>query len=264
MFSQLTQHIWCRPYQHKTDRPNIGWIGGREKALLFDAGNSGANAAMLREELMDAVLKMPDYVALSHWHWDHTFGASFWGVPVIAGRQTDAQLRKMANWRWDDASMAERISRGEDIVFCTEMIKLEYPDRSQIRVTGADIAFDGALSLDLGGGVVCHLIHAEGPHSSDSVICYVPCDRFVFLSDSDGKDLYDLPWEFDIHDPDSFRRATDALPYDWDKVDAYLELLEGLDFTHCINGHGDLMTREMLFDKFRKCRAQEAPEGILP
>lgn len=242
MFEQVSQHIFIRKYQHYTDRPNIGLIRGRRRALLFDAGNSEAHTLLLKQELEEAGLPMPDCVALSHWHWDHSFGAAFWGAGVIAGRETDAQLRKMARWQWDDDAMQRRIDAGEEIAFCSDMIKREYPDRSKIRVVGADIVFDGRLTLDL-GGVTCELIHARGPHSSDSVICYVPEDRFVLLGDSNCKDLYGLSWECDIEVEGSFTAATDALEYDPEKVRDYLQLLDGLDFTHCISGHSEVKTR---------------------
>lgn len=246
MFERLSEHIYCRPYQHETDRPNIGLIVGKRKSLLFDGGNSAEHVALLKKELKEQGLAEPDYVAQSHWHWDHSFGASFWKVPVLAGRETDAQLRKMTTWKWDDNSMEERVILGEDIVFCNEMIKREYPDRSQIRVTAADIIFDGTMTVDL-GGIVCHLIHVRGPHSSDSVICYIPSDRFVFLGDSNGKDLYGLPWHFDIDHEEDFVPTTMALPYDREKVKAYLDVLDTLNFTRCIGGHADPMTREDLY-----------------
>lgn len=243
MFERYSEHIWIRKYEHYTDRPNIGYIRGTNRALLYDAGNSGANVEQQRRELREAGLPLPDLVALSHWHWDHSFGAAWWGVPVIALGETDTQLRKMARWAWDDDSMDRRIEAGEEIVFCSEMIKREYPDRSKIRVVPADIVFDGRLIIDL-GGVTCALIHAGGPHSSDSVICHVPEDRFLFLGDSNCKDLYGLPWHFDIEHEEDFVPTTDALPYDRAKVDAFLSLLDTLDFTHCVSGHADPKTRE--------------------
>lgn len=243
MFRKVTDHIYIRKYQHYTDRPNIGYIRGERAALLFDAGNSGANVQLLKEELREAGLSMPDFVALSHWHWDHSFGAPYWDAPVIAGRETDEWLRKMAKWAWDDEAMAARVESREDIEFCSAMIRREYPDRSQIRVEPADLVFDGRLTVDL-GGVTCELIHCKGPHSSDSVLCYVPGDRFVFLGDSNCKDLYGLPWHFDIDHEEDFGPTTDALPYDREKVREFLALLDTLDFTHCISGHSDIKTKE--------------------
>ena len=246
MFQKVTDHIHIRPCEQYTDRPNIGCIRGSRYTLLFDAGNSGANVTQLQQELREAGLPLPDFVALSHWHWDHSFGASFWNVPVISGRETNDQLQKMTAWTWEDAAMDRRVREGEDIAFCSEMIKREYPDRSRIHVTGADLVFDGTLTLDL-GGVTCRLIHVRGPHSSDSVVCYVPEDRFLFLGDSNCKDLYGLPWHFDIEHEEDFVPTTDALPYDREKVDAYLALLDTLDFTHCVTGHAAPETRGSLY-----------------
>lgn len=250
MFQKISDHIHIFPYMHATDRPNIGLIRGAERALLFDAGNSALHAQLIKESLSANGLPMPDLVAVSHWHWDHSFAMHAWNVPVIAGRETNEQLQRMSQWKWDDESMLRRIERGEDIQFCSEMIKLEYPDRDKIRVCCADLVFDEHLTVDLGGGVVCELIHARGPHSSDSVICYVPSDRFVFLGDSNGKDLYGQPWSFDISDPGSFLRETQFLRYDPVLVTEYLALLEPLAFTHCIGGHGGCMTKEELFSSF--------------
>ena len=253
MFHKVTEHIYIRQYQHYTDRPNIGLICGSRGTLLYDAGNSEANVSMLKMELAEQGLPMPDYVVLSHWHWDHSFGAGFWNARILAGRETDDQLRRMQNWAWDDQSMADRISRGEDIAFCSEMIKREYPDRSRIQITGADLVFEGRLTVDL-GDVQCRLIHVEGPHSSDSVICYVPSDRFVFLGDSNCKDLYGMPWHFDIEHEEDFVPVTDALPYDREKTERYLELLENLDFSHCVSGHADPMTKGELFRSIRESK----------
>ena len=243
MFQRITEHIHMRKCQHYTDRPNIGYIRGERGVLLFDAGNSGANVEQLKMELRDAGLPLPDYLALSHWHWDHSYGAAFWGCPVIAGRETDAWLRRMSQWSWDEDSMAHRVETGEDIAFCCDMIRREYPDRTKIQVVPADLVFDGRLTIDL-GGVRAELIHCKGPHSSDSVLCYVPEDRFVFLGDSNCKDLYGLSWECDIEVEGSFTAATEALAYDPEKVRDYLALLETLDFTHCVSGHSDVKTRE--------------------
>ena len=251
MFQKITDHIQMRKCQHYTDRPNIGHIRGERGVLLFDAGNSGANVEQLKRELVEAGLDMPNFVALSHWHWDHSYGAAFWGCPILAGRETDQWLRKMAAWTWDDEAMAHRVETGEDIAFCCDMIRREYPDRSQIKVVPADIVFDGRLTIDL-GGVTAELIHCKGPHSSDSVLCYVPEDRFVFLGDSNCKDLYGLSWSCDIEVEGSFAAATEALAYDPEKVRDYLALLETLDFTHCASGHSEVKTREHQFASLRE------------
>lgn len=248
MFRKITDRIYYRPHDGYTDRPNIGLILGDKHTLLFDAGNSAANVASLRAELAVQGLPEPDFVAVSHWHWDHTFGMYAWGVPTIAGCLTNERLKIVQAWAWDDGSMKAREISGEDVEFCNKMIRREYPDRSQIRVTTADIVFEGRMTIDL-GGITCELIHAAGPHSEDSVICHVPSERFVFLGDSNGKNLYKYPWRCDEK---PFAEAVALIPYDWDRVDAYLELLGELDFTRCIGGHADDMSREALFSSYNR------------
>ena len=146
MFDKITDHIYIQPAEHYTDRPNVGLIMGKKYTLLFEAGNSAANTRQLKERLAEQNLPQPDFVAVSHWHWDHSFGMHAWDVPTIAGRKTNEQLVKVAGWAWDDEAMENRVKTGEDIVFCNEMIKREYPDSSEIKVVGADIVFDGGES----------------------------------------------------------------------------------------------------------------------
>ena len=115
MFRKVTDHIYIRKYQHYTDRPNIGYIRGERAALLFDAGNSGANVQLLKEELREAGLSMPDFVALSHWHWDHSFGAPYW---MPRSSQAGKRMNGCGKWqsgpgtmkRWLPGWKAGRIS----------------------------------------------------------------------------------------------------------------------------------------------------------
>jgi len=247
MFDKVTEHIYIHPAEHYTDRPNIGIIVGEKFSLLYDAGNSAKHVEKLKNELSEQGLPHPDFVLLSHWHWDHSFGAKFWNAPVIAGRKTDEQLQKVAEWQWDDISMENRIESGEDIVFCSEMIKREYPDRNKIEVVPADIVFEGRMSIDL-GGISCEIIHAKGPHSEDSVICYIPSEKFLFLGDANCKDLYGKPLEFDIEHEEDFLDNIAKIPYDKVLTDDFIRLLDALDFELCISGHAEIMTKNELYN----------------
>lgn len=251
MFNKITEHIYIHPAEHYTDRPNIGLITGEKYSLLYDAGNSEKYVEKLKAELSEQGLPFPDFVLLSHWHWDHSFGAKFWKVPIISGRKTDEQLREVSNWKWDDFSMENRIKTGEDIVFCTEMIKREYPERDKIEIVPSDIVFDKTMSMDL-GGISCELIHAKGPHSEDSVICYLPSEKFVFLGDANCKDLYGKPWEFDIEHEEDFLENVEKIPYDEHLLDEFIALLDTLDFEYCLSGHAEIMTKSELYKSLGK------------
>ena len=247
MFNKITKNIYIRHCEGYTDRPNIGLVVGEKYTLLFDAGNSAAHVELMKRELKEQGLPHPDAVVLSHWHWDHSFGAGAWGVPIIAGQKTNEQLKNVQKWHWDDASMEERIKNGEDIAFCTEMIKREYPERDKISVAAADIVFSDRLALDF-GGVTCELIHSKGPHSEDSVICYVSSEKFLFLGDANCKDLYGKPWHFDIEHEEDFMQNVAAIPYDRALVNEFLALLDTLDFELCASGHCEPMSKKELYE----------------
>ena len=250
MFNKFSDRIYIQPPEHYTDRPNVGLIIGDKYTLMFEAGNSSDNVQLLKSRLEDQGLPQPDFVSISHWHWDHSFGMHAWEVPTIAGHKTNEYLKKVSQWLWDDASMADRVENGEDILFCNEMIKREFADRSKINVVPADIVFTDKMTIDL-GGIECQLIHCAGPHADDSVLCYIPSEKFVFLGDSNGKDLYGQPWHFDIEHEDDFLDETAKIPYDKQLVKEYLSLLDTLDFDKCIGGHADVMTKEELYNIFK-------------
>ena len=247
MFNKYSEHVYYRLPQHFSDRPTIGFIKGNKYSILFEAGSSPKHVLEIKEELKEAQLGMPSYVALSHWHWDHSFGLCAWDVISIAGRNTNKHLRRLQNEEWNEQAILDRVKQKKEIAFCYEMMKREYEGNFEsIKVVPADIEFDNELTIDL-GGVHCSLIKVGGPHSLDSVICYIPEDRFVFLGDSNGKNLYLLDWKFDINHENELVSTLASLPYDKDILEEYKDKLSNLEFDTCIGGHAAPMTREEFF-----------------
>lgn len=246
MLQQVRQNIFLYPHEDYTDRPNIMILAGKKKTLVFDGGNSAAHVREVQNSLKEKNIKEPDYIVVSHAHWDHSFGLHAWNCTRIAGKDTNKQLKKMQRWRWDDYSMEARINMHEEIDFCNQMIKREYPDRSQICVCTADVEFTQSISIDLGDGLIAEIMQIKSPHSADSVICYVPKERIAFLGDSYSKDFYSKEWKYDS--TCKFSDLIKEIPYDGELLAQYITTLEKLDFTHCIGGHSDMMTREELFN----------------
>jgi glyoxylase-like metal-dependent hydrolase (beta-lactamase superfamily II) len=214
---------------------------------MFDAGASPRHVQDFFSLLDVRGARRPDFVSVSHWHWDHSFGMCAINAPVIASRATDEELKVMTRWKWDDTSMRARVASGEDILFSYDMMNREYTNCELIHVQRADIVFQGTLSIDL-GGITCELSHIGGPHSADSVICYVPEESFVFLGDSNGKDMMGSKWEYDPAHPEKLEETLASLPYDSIRLDTYVEKLQRLDFTRCLGGHSNPMTRNKLFE----------------
>lgn len=190
--TQLAPHThWLSPYG-ATDRPALGVIQGTRHSLVIDAGASPAHARALKTHLAARGLRLPSLAMLTHWHWDHVFGTAEWDVPTCASRETARIVRHMAGQDWSDAALDARVAGGSEIAFCRDMLRLELPERADLVIRPPEIAFDSALTLDL-GGVTCQLIHVGGDHAHDSTIVFVEQDRVAFLGDCAYADLYHGP-----------------------------------------------------------------------
>ncbi len=246
MLRQLTEHIKYLPACERGDRPALAYIAGRNRALMVDAGNSPAHARLFLQALERQGLPAPDYIALTHWHWDHCFGLAALEGTSLCSAETNAKLAEMARWQWDDASMAQRLRDGTEIAFCDQNIRLEYPDRGQIAVRTADIAFSGALCLNL-GGLTAQLLPLPNSHAAGSLAVFVPEEQALILGDIICEDYYS--GNPPAHDPA--------------KLAGMIEALEALDFEIALYGHGEPATdsKEALMGYLREvlaaCGAQE-------
>lgn len=183
---RLSPHtVWMPP--GPPDSPSLCAVTGERGTLMLDGGASDAHARRFLAGLAELELPRPRLLALSHWHWDHVFGAAEIGASVIACARTAAELRRLAAYDWSDAALNARVALGEEIAFCADDIKIELPEPRAVRVAQADIIFEESLTIDLGGGVVCRLQRVGGDHSADSTIAFVEPDGVLFLSDC----LYD-------------------------------------------------------------------------
>jgi glyoxylase-like metal-dependent hydrolase (beta-lactamase superfamily II) len=191
-FSQISPHVYWLSPDSTTDRPILGAIVGARGTLLVDAGNSPAHVGILLHELSKRDLHVPTFLALTHWHWDHVFGASALAVPAFAHVETQRIVTIMAGLDWSDAALDQRVVDGIEISFCRDMIKAEWSDRTGLIIRPPDIGFVSQVDIDL-GGVTAQLVHVGGDHSPDSSIVYVPEDKIMFLGDCTSDDLHHGP-----------------------------------------------------------------------
>lgn len=233
MMERITDRIYYLPHDDHGDRPVLGYVRGDRYALMIDAGNGAEHVALYDASLAEAGLPRPDFCAITHWHWDHTFGIHALGCPAIACEQTNLYLEDVARWAWTDEAMAQRLASGEDNEFCDREIRVAYPDRAAITVRKADITFADILTLDL-GGVHCRLLHIENPHTADGVIVHVPEAGVVFLGDADCQGNH--------HGRQPLYLA---------KLAGLLPFMERLNFTLCVMGHDAPVSREALLAEWR-------------
>ncbi len=172
---RLTEHIWYMPYEEERDRPNLGYVLGKNWSLAIDAGHSADHVRAFYALLAKENLPLPSLTVLTHWHWDHTFGMHAVNGLTLANAQTD---RYLAEWK----RKVEKDGPGEFLAL-DESIRREYRDHPEVIVRQADIVFTGEMTLDIGGCTVT-VMQAEAPHTDDSTIVYVQNDKTLFLGDS--------------------------------------------------------------------------------
>ncbi len=171
------------------------------------------------DELAKRRLPAPTFAMLTHWHWDHVFGAAALNMPIFAHVETRRIVTVMAGLDWSDEALEQRVADGTEIAFCRDMLKIEWPERSGLVIRPPDIGVTSQVDVDL-GGVTARFIHVGGDHSPDSSVVYVPEDRVMFLGDCLGDDLH--------HGP---RRLTTAL------YPALLDRVLSYDVDNYLEGH---------------------------
>ncbi|MCS4463622.1 MBL fold metallo-hydrolase [Clostridium botulinum] len=174
-------------------------------------------------------MRLPDYVAITHWHWDHTYGMNAVTGKTIACEITNERLKIMSKWQWTDEAMKQRLLTGEDIEFADTNIRKEYKNLEDIKVTHADVVFKNDLEINLGGLKVI-LKNVVAPHSEDSVIVYVPEERVVFIGDAYSIDFYN------------------NYKYDLAKLQSFINMLESLEFDICFLGHSSPLKKQILLN----------------
>jgi glyoxylase-like metal-dependent hydrolase (beta-lactamase superfamily II) len=229
---QISPHVhWLSP-DSTTDRPVLGAISGERGTLLVDAGNSPAHAQTMLDALAARGVSEPIFLALTHWHWDHVFGAATVDLPTFAHHETARIVRAMADLDWSDAALDRRVADGIEIAFCRDMMKLELPDRSDLIIRPPEISFRTEVEIDL-GGVTCQIIHVGGDHAHDASVVYIPQDKVLFLGDCVADDLY--------HGP---RRCTTAALF------PLLDRILAFDADFYLSGHSpDAQTRAQLAEE---------------
>ncbi len=174
---RLTERIWYFPFEEERDRPNLCYIKGDHWSLSVDAGHSDAHTAEFYRALEDAGLPLPALTALTHWHWDHTFGMHAVHGLCVANARTDEHLR----------AFREQVMTNGPGSFLSlhESIRREYAGGRPVVITPADIVFSGELLLDPGSCPI-RLFQVEAPHTDDSTLIHVIDENVLFLGDAGG------------------------------------------------------------------------------
>ncbi len=213
---KVSDRIYYLPHYEKNDWCTIGLVVGDKHTMMLDSGASRRHVEMFLQQLEENNLPKPDLCALTHWHWDHTYGlAHLQGVTSFATKATNQLLKNMQGWQWTEEAMKKRIGTGEDLAFSYPYINDEYPDKSEIKIATASVVYEDKLTVDL-GGVTVKMKVIENSHSYDCAAIYIPEEKTVFLGDMCYEDL--LP-EKPVYYADSHAKMIAGLrKFDFDKV----------------------------------------------
>ena len=226
---QYSSRIYYMEGDAVTDQPYIFYIRGSRFSLLVDAGNSRENYHRLLHELNQEHLPAPSLIALTHWHWDHTFGLCAADCPAIASELTNRQLKSVRTWSLDEESMKHCLETGEDIQFCYDGMHAQYRNMSDVRVRTADITFSHSMTIDL-GGLTCHLEQRDTPHCRDAVLIHIPEEKVLIGGDAQYADDYCNNGE-----------------YDRTRLREFIDYLKSLEFKDYLKGHDSpVISREDL------------------
>jgi glyoxylase-like metal-dependent hydrolase (beta-lactamase superfamily II) len=85
------------------------------------------------------------------------------------------------------------VQAGEEVPFIVHYLRIEWPDRSGLRIVEPQVVFgDEGLELPL-GDVTCSVRRIGGDHAGDSCAIHVLPDRVLFLGDALGQRLHEPP-----------------------------------------------------------------------
>ena len=208
---KITKRVFFYPHQPETDRPMLACVQGDKITLAIDAGNSAEHVDEFYNALDIRGLRRPNFTAITHWHWDHTFGMHNINGLSIAYTKTNQYLE----------TERKKLCKKEYIEFLRKddkCLNKEYADNKEIIITLADIQFEKELVINL-GGVTAKIIHAESPHSEDSVLIHLPEENILFLGDATSEDFYNNGY------------------MDKKKLQQLIQLIEQTDCQYCILSH---------------------------
>jgi len=172
--------------------------------LVFDAnGTPGAARAVLRE--IRRITRQPvRYLVLSHWHWDHWYGAevyrdTFPGIEIISHRATRALMLGPA-LAFNQPGLDEQLPAHIDAI-AARIAELDprSPERPRLRAhlaldqdvleqkrgarhTVATLTFDDSLTIHLGGRRI-EVLHYDRAVTPGDTFLYLPDDQVLVTGD---------------------------------------------------------------------------------
>jgi glyoxylase-like metal-dependent hydrolase (beta-lactamase superfamily II) len=166
---KVSAHVFVIPDRSTPLVPNVGVIVGKTAALVVDTGLGERNGAVVLAEARKAAPGRALYLVSTHFHPEHDLGANAFPADTKMIRSKD----EVADIDEFGLQLADRFA-GFSAVNASLLKGAAFRK--------ADIVFDRAYDLDLGG--VSVKILAMGPnHTRGDTAIFVPADRVLFSGD---------------------------------------------------------------------------------
>lgn len=234
MLYKFSNRIYYTKHRFTRLEPAIGYIKGDNFSIMIDTGNSKEQVELFFQELENENLPLPTYSVLTHYHWDHSFGAFYTNTSTISTLKTSEYLKKLANYKWDDESINNRISEKKETRYSAEIFKKIYTNEDSIKIKIPEIIKYGDFTLNL-GGIIVYFYYNDNSHSDDSLLIYIKDEKVLFIGDSHSKSYETVP-----------------LSFNKEKLFAYIQTLNKIDFEYAIPGHGNILTKRELIEILEK------------
>jgi glyoxylase-like metal-dependent hydrolase (beta-lactamase superfamily II) len=212
---RVTDSVWLWPHDPEPDRvqASVGIVVGDGSSLLVDAGNSPDLARRIKAAMEAEGLPPAHSLVPTHFHWDHTWGACAWDLPVVAHELCAQFLAEESARPWSHEYLRAEMERNPLLVPSFRARAAAVRDFADFRVVLPERTFATRLTLDV-GGVCVELVHVGGRHSPDSTVVRVPSAGVLFLGDSYYPPPYHLRSPDDGLDLDLVA-ALISEDYDW-------------------------------------------------
>ena len=210
-----------------TDRPNIGYIKGSNKSVLIDCGGGPKGYKFILDNLDKNNLDYPNYIIITHHHWDHSFSIGYFNSISIGSKYTNDILKNII--KLNPCKVDDIISNDLEPLFCKKHLLLEYGNSfKDLKLKELDIITKD-YKLDLGNRII-DIYEVVSPHTLGSLIVYDNLSKTLFIGDADCGYIND----YDFID-------------DLDKFKIFISTIKKIDFKYIVRGHFKVMEREEYF-----------------
>lgn len=136
--TQISPHVWILPRHPNKNRvqATVGMVLAADQTILIDAGNSLQLARQIQATLAAMDTPPISHVVYTHHHWDHSFGACVYGVPVIAHRLSHQFLTQMQQENVGETFLRTKVERNPRLILdwtAEDWAEFNGPSRNHLR-----------------------------------------------------------------------------------------------------------------------------------